>query len=195
MRIANRFKDDETIFYEGEKPPGLYVVCRGKTKIYKSGSTGHQLITRIESPGDLLGHRSLLATEAYSGNAQSLGESVISLIPQEKFFGFLKRHPDASLALLKELSKDVRRGEDKARDIAFKPARCRLAQVLLQAKNEESHPEKLRLKRKELAEMAGLSIETTVRLLKDFEKKGLIRRKGPAILLLNQEKIQSLSGS
>ena len=33
---------------------------------------------------------------------------------------FLAKFPQASLALLRELARDVRRGENKARDIAFK---------------------------------------------------------------------------
>ncbi|MDE2291099.1 MAG: cyclic nucleotide-binding domain-containing protein, partial [Elusimicrobia bacterium] len=33
MRIANRFRNGETIFYEGENSTGVYVVCTGKAKI------------------------------------------------------------------------------------------------------------------------------------------------------------------
>lgn len=196
MRVANRFRSGETLFYEGEKPSGAYVVCTGKVKIYKSTRTGQQLLTRLESPGDLVGHISMLAGWDYAGSAEAMEESVVSFIERGELEKFLLEHPKASLALLSEVSRDVRRGEAKARDIAFKPARARLAGTLLRTMDAAAKPCPTvgTLKRKELAEMAGLTIETTVRLLKDFESRSLTRRKGKDILILDLEKLKSLSG-
>jgi CRP-like cAMP-binding protein len=196
MRVANRFRPGETLFYEGEKPSGAYVVCTGKVKIYKSTRTGQQLLTRLEAPGDLVGHISMLAGWDYAGSAEAMEESVVSFIDRAELEKFLLEHPKASLALLSEVSRDVRRGEAKARDIAFKPARARLAGTLLRTMDEKAKPCPTvgTLKRKELAEMAGLTIETAVRLLKDFEDRGLTKRKGKDILILDLEKLKSLSG-
>ena len=80
MRLANRFKQGEVVFHEGEAPRGLYVVCTGKVKVYKSSRTGQQLITRIEYPGDLVGHITLLAEGSYTGTAEALEPSVVSMI-------------------------------------------------------------------------------------------------------------------
>jgi len=194
MRIANRFKAGEVIFYEGEKPQGLYVVCSGKAKIYKSSRTGQQLVTRIEKPGDLLGHRSMLSGENYSGSAEAMQESIVSMIDAETFKQFLRKHPNAALALLREVCKDVRRGEDKARDIAFKPARSRLGSVLLNVMQPNGKaPVVAGLKRKDLAEMAGLTIETTVRLLKDFESRGFIQRREKDIVVREEAKLRAIA--
>ncbi|MBI4349116.1 MAG: cyclic nucleotide-binding domain-containing protein, partial [Elusimicrobia bacterium] len=43
MRLANRFRSGEVIFYEGDRPRSIFVVCTGKVKIYKSSRTGQQL--------------------------------------------------------------------------------------------------------------------------------------------------------
>ena len=48
---------------------------------------------------------------------------------------------------------------------------------------------------KELAEMAGLTIETTVRLLKDFESHKVIQRHGKDIFIKDVEKLKVLSGN
>lgn len=198
IRIANRFKPGQNIFYEGEKPTSAYVVCTGKVKIYKSSRTGQQLLMRIESPGDLLGHISLFTHWPYAGSAEAMVESVVSMIDRADLENFLTSHPKAALGLLHEISKDVRRGEAKARDIAFKPARSRLAGTLVRMMTEPATKKGLplveSLKRKELAEMAGLTIETTVRLLKDFETRGLVQRKGKDIVITDIEKLRTLSG-
>lgn len=196
MRLANPFKTGEVVFHEGTQPQGVYVVCTGSVKIYKSSRTGQQLITRIESPGDLLGQISLLAKEGpYTGTAEALEPSVVSMVDEKTFRDYLTRFPDAALALLRELARDVRRGENKARDIAFKPARGRLADVLLRMKKPgKGHSIVAGIKRRDLAEMAGLTIETTVRLLKDFESRGLVRKKDKDLVLLDETQLQGLSG-
>lgn len=196
MRLANRFKAGEVIFHEGEQPRGLFVVCKGKVKIYKSSRTGQQLITRLESPGDLLGHISLLAQGAYTGTGEALEESVVSMIDERTFLNFLVKYPFSGVAVARVLAHDVRRGENKARDIAFKPARGRLADTLLRTiKPGKPYPIVAGLKRKDLAEMSGLTIETTVRLLKDFEKRGILRKRERDLAILNEDQLRTLSGA
>lgn len=198
LRIANRFRSGESLFYEGETPAGVYIVCTGKVKILKSSRTGQQLMMRMEHPGDLVGHISHLSGWPYAGSAEAMEESVISMIEAKPFEDFLVAHPKSALALLHEVAKDVRRGEAKARDIAFKPARGRLAGTLLRAMKDlpgkKGQGVVAGLKRKDIAEIAGLTIETTVRLLKDFEGRGLVARKGKEIHILDPEKLKSISG-
>jgi CRP-like cAMP-binding protein len=197
MRLANRFKRGEVIFHEGSMPHGVYVVCSGKVKIYKSSRTGQQLTTRVEYPGDLLGHVTLLANEGpYTGTGEALEASVVSVIDAKSFHDFLHRFPVSAMALLKELSKDVRRGENKARDIAFKPARGRLADTLLRMMTmRKPFPVVAGIKRRDLAEMAGLTIETTVRLLKDFEQREVLRKKEKDLLIISEERLRGLAGA
>ncbi len=195
MRLANRYKQGEVIFYEGDRPRSVFVVCTGKVKIYKSSRTGQQLVIRMESPGDLLGHRALLAGDNYAGTAEAMEESVVSQVEEPAFKDFLLHHPKAALALLGALAHDVRRGEDKARDIAFKPARSRLATSLLDmAKPQKNHKGAVfGIRRKDLAEMSGLTIETTVRLLKDFEKRNLLKKQLKDLIITDEPNLRSIS--
>lgn len=194
MRLANRFRPGEVVFYEGDRPSSIFVVCTGKVKIYKSSRTGQQLVTRMESPGDLLGHRATLAGDNYAGTAEAMEESIVSQVDEASFKDFLMKHPGSALALLGALAHDVRRGEDKARDIAFKPARSRLANTLLDmAKPIKNKLAVVGTKRKDLAEMSGLTIETTVRLLKDFENRALLKKQGKDLIITDEPNLRSIS--
>lgn len=197
MRLAHPFKRGEVIFHEGTMPQGIYVVCTGKVKVYKSSRTGQQLTTRVESPGDLVGHVTMLADDgAYTSTGESLEPSVISMIEKKSFCDFFTHFPQASLALMRELSRDVRRGENKARDIAFKPARGRLADTLLRMMlAKKPHPVVAGIKRRDLAEMAGLTIETTVRLLKDFEEREILRKKEKDLVIIGEDRLRALAGA
>jgi len=196
MRVANPFKAGEIIFHEGSMPMGVFVVCTGKVKVYKSSRSGQQLIMRMEHPGDLLGHISLLAYDGpFDASAEAMEPSVISLVDAQSFTGFLLQYPNAALALLRALSHDVRTADNTARDVAFKPARGRLADILLRMmKAGKTHPIVAGMKRRDLAEMAGLSIETTVRLLKDFEERGLLQKKEKDLVLINEDQLRALAG-
>ncbi len=196
MRLANPFKAGEIIFHEGTTPMGVYVVCTGKVKVYKSSRSGQQLITRIEQPGDLLGHITLLdRTGPYMASAEAMEPSVVSLIDEESFTHFLTKYPNASLALLRALAHDVRMADNKTRDVAFKSARARLADVLLRLKKPgKTHSVVAGFKRRDLSELAGLSIETTVRLLKDFEERGLLAKKGKDVVLLDEGQLRNMAG-
>src|SRR6185312_3992302 len=163
----------------------------------KSSRTGQQLTTRIESPGDLLGQVTLLADDGpYTGTGEALEPSVVSMIDAKSFSDFLQRFPVGAMALMRELSRDVRRGENKARDIAFKPARGRLADTLLRMMSaKKPYPVVAGIKRRDLAEMAGLTIETTVRLLKDFEEREVLRKKDKDLLIVSEERLRALAGT
>jgi len=196
LRIANRFSTGDVIFYDGEKPNGAYVVCSGKTKVFKTSRTGQQLIMSLKGPGQLMGYRSLLAGENYSGSAEAMEVSTVSFIDQEAFFSFLKRHGTAMFQLLRKLAQDVRESQEKALDIVHKPAKARVSDALLRTMHLNGHKEQpvvSGVKRREIAEMAGLTVETTVRVLKELEDRGLIRREQKGIVILDQDKIRHLA--
>jgi len=195
VRIANKFEPGDVVFYDGEKPNGVYVVCSGKAKTYKTSRSGQQMITRIMGPGQLLGYRSLLAGEHYTGSSEAMQDSLVSFIDQASFDRFLESHPKAAIALLKKLAIDVRESQDKAMDIVHKPAKARVSDALLRMMHMNGHKQPIvsGVKRKEIAEMAGLTVETTVRVLADLESRGLIRREEKTIVILDQEKIKQLS--
>lgn len=198
IRLTSDFKRGEAIFHEGATAQGVYIVCTGAVKIYKSsGRTGQQLTTRVESPGDLLGHVAWLADEGpYTGTGEALKPSMVSLIDAATFRDFLTRYPAGAAALMKELSRDVRRGENKARDIAFKPAHGRLADTLLRMMvPRKPHPVVSGIKRQDLAELAGLTIETTVRLLKAFETRALLRKKEKDLVIRDEARLRSIADS
>lgn len=195
LRLANPFKSGEVIFHEGTLPQGLFVVCTGKVKVYKSSRTGQQLTTRIERAGDLVGHITLLSKEGpYTSTCEALEPSIVSMIDERAFVDFLAKYPQSALALMREMAKDVRRGENKARDIAFKPARGRLADVLVRMMTPgKPVPKVAGIKRRDMAEMAALTIETCVRLLKDFEVRGFIKKKDKDLLIVNESQLRALA--
>lgn len=196
MLSASSFSNGHFLFNEGDFPSGLFIVCKGRVKICKTSASGQQLISRIEKTGDLAGHISLFAGGNFESSAEIMGEALISKIERTEFIKFLEKHPQASLALMQALAKDVRAGDTKAHNIAYKSAKSRMADILLDTSVKQNNAYVISgIKRRELAEMAGLTVETAVRILAEFEKKKLIKRNGKEIEVTGKQTLEEMASS
>jgi len=194
LRSSCSFQDGEYLFNEGEPPPGLFVVCKGRVKVYKTSTNGQQLISRIEQTGDLVGHIAFFAGGNFQSSGEVMGDTLISLVDNTLFLDFLRKHPDASIAVMRALACDVRAGDTRARDIAYKPAKTRMADVILRTSLLEAKSFVVKgVKRRELAEMAGLTVETAVRILAEFEKGKIIKRNGKEIVITNKLSLDKIA--
>ncbi len=202
-RITNVYKKRQVIFYEGHRPHGVFLVCSGRVKVYKSDHKGHQLTVRVAAPGDILGYRALMAGEAYSATAEALDDSSLAYIDEARFKAVLARHQVLALRMLTQLARDVRGAEDKARDMAMKSSRERLAELLLMLKATRlpaAKPErngavlKIPYTRQDLAELAGLAQETVIRLLTELEEQKVISLNGRQLTILNEGALSKQAG-
>ncbi len=204
-RVSNLYKKRQVVFYEGHSPHGIYIVCQGRVKIYKTDNKGHQLTTRVVYPGDLMGHPALLTHKAYSATAESMDDSWLAYLNEAKFRDLVTKHQVIAHRMLQHLSEDMRLAEDKARDMAMKSSRERLAEILLTLKGgpdtpfsiesragTENRPPVLNIPftRLDLAEMAGLAQETVIRLMTELEEERVIAVKGRALKILDEKALR-----
>lgn len=178
---ARVYKPGQIIFYEDNKPFGVYCVEKGKIKLTKYTPDGKSYIARLAKPGDLLGYRAFLTHEPYSATAEVIEEATVCFLDRELFMKALQRFPDLSLQLMEQLGSDLKRAENQARDLAYKSVPERLAELLLAMKESfgETQPNgdvrlDIKLTREEIASMLGTTVETTVRNLTRFKQKNLI---------------------
>jgi CRP/FNR family transcriptional regulator len=178
------------IFREGGKPSGIFCMNTGKVKITKMGDEGKEQIVRLARPGDILGYRSLISGEAYSGSAAALEDASICFIPRSTIIALIESSHNFSFELLKLLSHDLKEAEEKMTNLAQKPVRERLAEALLFIKEtygftEDQQTINVNLTREDMANVVGTATETTIRLLSDFKSEGIIELNGRKIKLLD----------
>ncbi len=200
-RISNVYKKRQVVFYEGHLPHGVFIVCRGRVKVYKSDHKGHQLTMRIAGPGDLLGYRALVARQPYTATAEALDDAALSYVDETAFRSLLEKHSLLALKLMAHLAEDVRLAEDKARDMAMKSSHERLAELLLVlhathgGKDKAAGTLTVPFTRLDLAELTGLAQETVIRLLAEMEEKKVIASRGRTITILNQKALERQAAS
>jgi len=188
------FRKGQVIFGEGAHPLGLYCVNNGKIKLSHRGEDGKEQIVRLSKEGDVLGYRALLTNDTYNATAVALDDTEICFIPRDTFFNVLKNNPDLSFEIIKMLSTELRKAEDRITDLAQKPVRERMAEGLLFLKETYGYEAdgstiNLVLSREDIANLVGTATETAIRLLSEFKNDKIVEFVGKKIRILDAERL------
>lgn len=188
--IIKKFKRGQTIFNEGAYPAGIFFVKTGKIKKFKTLNGGKEQIIYLCSEGEMIGYAAFLGEERYHDSAATITDSSIGYISKEKLVRLLDRHQELSKLMIKKLSHEFGVMVNFIATFTKKSVRERVALTLLilnenfkQNLNVNNEIE-IELTREDFANIVGIAVETLVRILGDFQKEGLIRKKGRKIIVL-----------
>jgi CRP/FNR family transcriptional regulator, polysaccharide utilization system transcription regulator len=189
-KTCSVYRKGQVLFNEGGHPFGVYCVNKGKIKVSIIGDEGKEQIVRLAKDGDVLGYRSMLASERYNATATALEDSQVCFIPKDVFLAALKNESNLSFEVMKLLSSQLKEAEIKLTHLAQKPVRERLAETLLFLKETygfEPNSEVLsvQLSREEIANLVGTATETAIRLLSELNKERVIELVGKKIRITN----------
>lgn len=191
-RVTNIYKKGQIVYYEGNKPYGVYCINSGKIKLQKYTDSGKNYISNIAKGGNILGYKAFFTDDKFSETAEVLEDSMICFLDREKFFSLLKKEPEFSLKLLNLMANEVKCAENHARDMAYKSTQERIVEVLLTLKEafgieqeDGSFKIDVNLSRDELASLIGTTTETTVRLLSWLKEKEILDTNKKTIYIKN----------
>lgn len=197
-KTTNIYRTGQVLFYEGNRPVGVYCIFSGKVKLYKTGAGGRLQIVRLAGQGDLLGYRSLIADETYLATAEVLEEATICFIDKSTFFELLSRNRTLSMAMMQKIARELGEAETHVVDVVQKSTRERLAGLLLTLKETygQDGPQGaeigIELSREEMAEMIGTTQETVIRILSEMKSNGVIDVDGRVITIRKASSLKSL---
>lgn len=199
IKRSLHYEPHQTVFYEGHACLGLYLLCAGKVKLTRSSARGQRQIVRILDAGEVIEKHVFRERAMHEATCETLEPSQICLIEREPYLGLIRRNPELALKVIQLLSSELGMHMDQLDQFTFKTARERLAGVLLELgerfgkRTDNQVQVGIKLKREEVAEMAGVTVETVIRLLGSFREEGLISVDGRAITLLNSERLARIA--
>ena len=192
------FNKNDVILMEDEVGTALFVIVSGKVKVSRTSNDGREVILTILSESDFFGEMAILDGQTRSATVIAIEDSELFIIQRNDFLNLLREYPEASIALLQELTKRLRSTDVKIKALSLKDAEGKVATVILQIaddigkiKQGKVEIEKLPLQQ-DLANMAGTSRETISRTLHSFAKKGLIELDGNKLRINDYEKFKEL---
>jgi CRP/FNR family transcriptional regulator len=196
---AHQYEPRQTVFYEGNPCHGLYLLCRGKAKLVQTSWSGQQQILKIVTAGEIIDKQALFAEGPHVVTCEALEPCLVGFLPRERLNELLTARPSIALKLLRAMGKELRTAYQKLMTATFHSARERMAGTLLQLGRRHGVPSPtglliaISLTREELAELAGISVETAVRLLTKFKEEELIATNGKEITLLNSDRLARIA--
>lgn len=197
VKKAEFHKRGSVLYNEGNRINGFYCMQTGIIKIYKTGIDGKEQIIRFAKKGDLIGFRSIMSKEPACTSAEVIEDSLCCYIPGETLIDLVKSNGNFSVELMQLTCKELGEANSYLTDIAQKTVRERLAEVLINLKNEfgldDEQVLQINLTREELANIVGTATESVIRLLSEFKQDRLIELNGRKIKLLDAPKINKIA--
>lgn len=165
------FKKGMTIFEDGDPSDFFYAVQDGLVKVFKSTSTGQHLTFTVAGRGDTL-NATAVTVGCYFMSAYALNDVTVIKTDKKAYMAFLTKHPRVAIELIAMLSKRLNRECDRVVTLLGSEVGQRL--VVSLATLARKFGPSLSLTREELANCAGTTTETTIRVLSRLKKEGII---------------------
>lgn len=196
-KTSQIIRKGETIFEEGEHVNGVFCVKSGVCKVSKMSENGRDQIIHLVKSGDLLGERSLINDEASNLKAVAINDMEVCFIPKNEIMRDLDENHNFTMSILKGLASNLKNADNTIVDMGQKTVKQRLAQTLIYLKDtfgvNENNAIDINLSREDFANIIGTATETTIRLLSEFKKKGIIQLKGKEISILDEKNLKAIA--
>lgn len=180
MARSTSYKKGEIIYYAGEESDSLYIVGRGKIRIYRLSESGKEQLVRILSPGDFTGELALFNQSIHDSYAEAMEKTNVCTIKGTDIQKILLKYPSIALKILGEFSRRLEKSEKQTTLFATEKVERRIAIFLSEYidNNEgESMEVTLPMSKKDLASYLGTTPETISRKLRSLEDEGYIKQK------------------
>jgi CRP-like cAMP-binding protein len=196
--IRKEYLKGEYLFKEGSYSKGVYILRKGKVKIFQSNNEGKQSILCIYKKDDFFGYGSLLANENHHVSAMAMENAVVSFIPSTVFLSLLEQQSRLAIKLLTLSSKEYSAWMNKMALFSHYGVKERVALSLLilnkvyQRSESDTKNVSISINRDDFAGFVGTAKETLVRMLRTFKDEGIITTKGSKITILKHRALTEM---
>lgn len=170
---------NEEIFGEGEDASFLPVVLSGKVKMVRFPEVGKEVIISIFGKEEMFAIPPVFDGGPYPATAIAMKETELLLIYREDFLRLLRESHEFAFAVIGWMCEMLREKTSVIKNLATASPEHRIGNIILRLAEKQNAGSgksvKIALRRQDIAEMAGLTTETTIRAALRLAEKELIR--------------------
>ena len=189
------FRKDDHITKQGAFASYVLFMVSGYARQYLEAEGTRNFNLRIIKPGEFVGLSSVFNGNTFEYSSVAITECQAYLIEKKAIADVAKQNGPFGFNIIKRYCELNNNLLSTIRTLMYKQMNGRMADTLLYIdsfRKEKSDIFQL-LSRKDLAEFAGLSTESTVKLLKSFEKDSVIQLSDKDVIILNLAKLEDIS--
>jgi len=168
----------------------MYIVVDGIVKLTKETADGKTVILRLTTPGEFFGWLTVGESKPESTyTAQALIDTKVLNISNADFLRLLVKYPAIAVRITCDASKMLLEAEK---------VEGRIATLLLELAKKIGRRENGKyvinapITRQDIAEMAGTTVETAIRIISKWKKEGIVNTQRGRIEILNPEYLEML---
>jgi len=194
----HKIKKGRELFREGSYPKAVYIIKKGKVKLYQQGTSGSEKILYLYTPGEMFGYRPVLCGEKHPATAETIEESSVYKLPIKYFLGTLAQSTSLSNYLLQNLSHEFTVLINRIGAFAQKSVKERVALSLLimrerYRKQDGKGEAEITLSRTDLAAFVGTTVETIARIITRLKQDRIIKTYGRKIVVVDEKALSRMS--
>ena len=189
------FRKDDNLTKQGAFASYILFMVNGYAKQYIEGDGIKNYNLRIIKPGEFIGLSTVFSGNTFNYSSVAITDCQVFLVEKDAIGKVVKQNGNFGFNIIKRYCEQNTNLLNTVRTLMYKQMNGRLADTLLYVDSLKTEkPEIFQLlSRKDLADFAGISTESTVKLLKQFEKDGLIRLQEKDINLIKKDTLLSIS--
>jgi CRP/FNR family transcriptional regulator len=193
-RLARRksYSESQIIFSEGDQSDFLPVVENGKVKMVRFPDVDKEVIIGIFESGEMFAIPPVFDGAPYPSTAVAMEDTTLLLLYRKDFLRLLRESSEFSFAVIAWMCDMLREKTATIKNLATASPEQRVGNVLLRLAEKEGadHSVKISLRRQDIAEMAGLTTETTIRVIRKLAEKNLVKIVHGKIILEQTERLR-----
>lgn len=173
---THSYAGNEEVFGGGDKATFLPVVLSGSVKMIHFLEPGKEVIINIFHDGEMFAVPPVFDGGQYPATAIAMEDARLLLIARKDFLNLLRESSEFSFAVIEWMCGMLREKTATIQNLATASPEHRVGNILLRLASKElgQGPVKIPLRRQDIARMAGLTTETTIRAVRRLAEKRLI---------------------
>ncbi|MCB0825364.1 MAG: Crp/Fnr family transcriptional regulator [Armatimonadetes bacterium] len=195
MYHANR---GEIVWMRGSDVSFFGIVGVGFVKMLRSTASGQDVTTEVMGPGQIFGLLGAIEGCSCPQTAQAVCNTWLLKIDKQRFLDIYRENVVLKERLLSRTTGRLRTSYDMFARMSTGHVSQRISTILLMLADSygvdtgTSIDLEIPLTRQDIAEMAGTTVETTIRTLSNWQKRGLISTQHKRISIIDLGEIQNL---
>ncbi|MBX3099345.1 MAG: Crp/Fnr family transcriptional regulator [Salinibacterium sp.] len=197
MAPAHAFRNGEIVFSQSQPVTALFILKKGRVRIFRVTEDGKALTMAILEPGAVFGEMMLIGQRMYDNYAEAIEDSQICQLSVQDVERHMLSDPRIAIRVSRYLGEQVARLEERLTDLALRPLIARASSTLVRLAGSQRVSRlghvTIRLTHDQLAGLLGATRESTSKTMADLASRGLIRQARGRIVLVDLDGLAILS--
>ncbi|MCX6268621.1 MAG: Crp/Fnr family transcriptional regulator [Bacteroidetes bacterium] len=189
------FNKGETIRKQGTYMSHVISISSGLAKLYLEGNEQRNAIIRIVKPTNFIGGPGIYLDQRHHFSVTALMSTTVCFIDVAVFKEIIESNKIFSIQFMKDFSRNTLAVYNRLLCLTQKQMPGRMADTLIYLFEEifESKKFPMYLSRQDISELSGMSKDSAVKILREFQNDKIINLSDAEMELLDPEALQRIS--